>query len=91
MKLDKGFMMRTIIDETILVPIGNKVLDFRALINLTPVGVFICSELNEDRTYQAVLECIIKEYDVDEDIARQDLTEFLDQLADFKALEGWPA
>lgn len=90
MKLNDKFLVREIIDENILIPVGEGVIEFKGLANLTPVGAFICTCLQTDITFSDLIEQILDEYEVDEAEARTDAIEFLDSLAGLNAVDGWP-
>ena len=77
MKLDEGFLIRDIAGEDVLVPIGSKVIDFKGLITLTPVGGFIYRLLEDRKEQSEIVDLIISEYEIDRETAENDLTEFL--------------
>ena len=80
MKLNKNFMIRDIAGETILVPTGEVSQNFNGMITLNEVATFILENIeqcaNEDELVQKVLE----EFEIDENTARKDMLEFLNQL-----------
>lgn len=80
MKLDEGFLIRDIAGEDVLVPIGSKVIDFKGLITLTPVGGFIYRLLGDKKSQDEIVDTIIREYDVCRETAESDLAEFLVSL-----------
>ncbi len=48
--------------------------------SLEDIGVFIWNQLDGQQNLQNVLDAILEEYDVNEDEARTDLLEFIDQM-----------
>ncbi len=80
MTLDKGFLIRNIAGEDIIVPIGGKVIGFKGLMTLTPVGAFIFRQLEEGKTEDEIVAAVIAEYEIDEATARADLCEYLGRL-----------
>lgn len=86
MKLDEGFLIRNIAGEDVLVPIGSRVIDFKGLMTLTPVGAFIYRQLQEGKSEDEITSAILEEYETDERTARADLAEFLARLRELGIL-----
>ena len=80
MRIDKEFVLREIADEYIIIPIGKTVLEFNGLVTVNEVGVSIWKMLQEKETFDDIVQGILNEYDVEEEVAREDVQEFLDTL-----------
>lgn len=80
MKIDKNFVLREIAGEYIIIPTGRTALEFNGLITVNEVGMELWKMLQEDVTFDDLLNGILEEYDVDENVAREDIQEFLDRL-----------
>lgn len=80
MKLKQEFILREIAGDYILVPNGETIKDFNGLITMNEVGAFIWSKIPIAESREVLLSYIIDEYDVEEDIAKHDLDEFLKTL-----------
>lgn len=80
MKIDKNFVLREIAGEYIIIPTGRTALKFNGLITVNEVGMELWKMLQEDVTFDDLLNGILEEYDVDENAAREDIQEFLDRL-----------
>lgn len=80
MKIDKNFVLREIAGEYIIIPTGQTALEFNGLITVNEVGMELWKMLQEDVTFDDLLNGILEEYDVDENAAREDIQEFLDRL-----------
>ena len=80
MKIDKNFVLREIAGEYIIIPTGRTALEFNGLITVNEVGMELWKMLQEDVTFDDLLNGILEEYDVDENAAREDIQEFLDRL-----------
>lgn len=80
MKVDKEFILREIAGDYIIIPTGKTVLDFNGLITVNEVGVDLWKMLQEDVTLDDLVKGILSEYDVEEDVAREDIQEFLAAL-----------
>jgi len=80
MKLDEGFLIRNIAGEDVLVPIGSRVIDFKGLITISPVGGFIYRLIMEGKAEDEIIDAILEEYDIDRQTVENDVTEFLTSL-----------
>ena len=59
---------------------GKTVLEFNGLITVNEVGVSIWNMLQKEVTFDKLVQGILDEYDVEEQVAREDIREFLDKL-----------
>jgi len=80
MKLDDGFLIRNIAGEDVLVPVGSKVIDFKGLITISPVGGFIYRLLGEGKNESEIIDAVLEEYDVSRQTVENDMAEFLASL-----------
>lgn len=80
MKIDKEFVLREIAGDYIIIPTGKTALEFNGMITVNEVGVSIWNMLQEEVTFEQILQGIMEEYDVEESAAREDVREFLDKL-----------
>jgi hypothetical protein len=87
MRIKEGFLVRKIADTRIVVPIGERVIEFKGLMTLNDPGYFIWECLSDDITYPQLLSAILDEYEVDEATARTDLNEFLESARQSGVLE----
>lgn len=87
MKIKKGFILRTVAQKNIVVPIGQASVDFNGTINLNETGAFLWEHLANGCTYDELLSALLDEYDVPEDIARRDIDAFLKTARDAGIIE----
>ena len=80
MRINKEFVLREIAGDYIIIPIGATALEFHGLITVNEVGVALWKMLQEDVTMDQLVQGILAEYDVEEDVAREDIQEFLEIL-----------
>lgn len=80
MIIKKELLKREIAGETILVPVGKTVYDSHGLFALNELGSFLWDLLPEAENEDALVAAVLREYEVDEATARQDIAEFLDKL-----------
>ena len=84
------FALRQVGNESILVPIRNRVGDLDSVYVFTPVAARIWSLLDGARDVDSIIEMICSEYDVESGVVRADLGELLGSLktADLIGDEG---
>jgi hypothetical protein len=71
---------REIAGETLLVPIRGKLADMQHIFSLNPVAKYIWEHLNGELTLEDICIGLMKNFDVEEKLAEEDLHEFIDDL-----------
>lgn len=80
MKTKKGFNLRTVCGENIIVAEGLDNIDFSRIINLNESAAFLWKNIQEkDFDVDTLTSLITTEYDVDEQTARQDVVKLIDE------------
>lgn len=79
---DREFVTRRIADETIIVPVAGGVGDLDAIFTLNDVGSHIWRLIERPTTVNAIVDDLVRTFDVARERAEQDALEFLDRLAD---------
>ena len=87
MKTKKGFMLRSVADTHIVVPIGQASVDFNGLITLNETGAFLWEHLADGCSYDELLNALLSEYDVAEDEARKGIDSFLETARNAGVIE----
>lgn len=82
MEFKKEFMIRDIVGETVLIPKGQTATEFNGLISVNELGRFIWENIEKAKDEEELLTFILDEYDVERDVAKDDLDEFLQVLKD---------
>lgn len=80
MRINKEFVLREIAGDYIIIPTGATVLEFNGLITVNEVGVTLWKMLQEEVSIDQLVQGILAEYEVEEEVAREDILEFLDTL-----------
>ena len=86
MKLKKGFLLRQIAGETVVLPTGGD-LNLNMMITLNETGAFLWQHLQEETDEAALAAALLKEYAVDEAKAAASVANFVQKLRDNKFLE----
>lgn len=87
MKLKSGFVLKSVGDNHIVVPVGAQTVDFRCMITLNETGAFLWKLLEAEQTEQTLVAALLKEYEVTEERAAIDVAAFLGNLRDSALLE----
>lgn len=80
MILKKQFVKREIAGDCILVPVGQN--QFKGLITLNNIAAFIWDNYEKSSDEDDLLKKILDEYEVEKEVAKADLDEFLQMLKD---------
>ena len=87
MKVREGFVLRTVVDEHMVMPTGANIGKFGGAVVLNDVSAFIWKQLEKPISREDLLAQILGEFDVDEATASRDLDALLDQLREMELLE----
>lgn len=80
MKIKSGYIMREVAGNHVVVPTGQASLDFNGMITLNKTSAFLWKELADDKNESQLLAALLETFDVEEVIAREDISEFLAKL-----------
>ena len=80
MKIKKGFVVRAVGGENIVVPVGEMSKTFHGMINLNETGKFLWDFFTQEHTLEEGVAALLGEYDVAEDLAKADVQRFMDTL-----------
>ncbi len=83
MKLSKDFICRKICGETLLMPVGEKTREFNGIFTLTETGAFLMDEIDRGSDEEQAALNLAGIFDIDVETAKQDASEFFEQLAGF--------
>ncbi len=87
MKVKNGFILRNVAGSNIVVPTGKACMDFNGMITMNDTAAFIWNCLQQDTTEDAILSEILKEYQVEENVARQCIADVITKLQEAGCLE----
>jgi hypothetical protein len=81
MRRTDGFVTRQIDDMYLLVPIGQRVMDFNGLVELNESGAFIWGQMEGGQPAEALAQALADEFDVSLSQAQADVDAFLAKMA----------
>ena len=80
MKIKKGFELREVCGENIIVAYGRENIDFNKVISLNESAAYLWKNITAGEfTAETMAALLMKEYEVDEATARQDAQTLLDE------------
>ena len=80
MHIASNFLLKELDGQYLMIPVGKIDADFNELITVNEIGVFLWEELQEERTEEELVQRILEEYEVEEDVAREDVRDFIELL-----------
>ena len=88
MKIKKGFVLRNVVDEYIVMPTGDNIAKFEGAVVLNEVSAFIFKQLENSVSRDDLLAALLNEFEVDEATAAADLDALLRQFTDLGLMEA---
>ena len=80
MKMKHDFVLRHIVGEYVLIPMGKGALEFSGMVSTNAVGALILEKLRTNTSREEIVAAICAEFEIDEATARADVAEFLQTL-----------
>ena len=80
MKIKEGYILRQVAGNSIVIAVGEEALNFNGIITINGAGAFLWEKLSFDVTKEELLSAMLSEYDIDEETAKKDISEFLEKL-----------
>lgn len=80
MKIKDGFMLREITGQWVVVPLGERVVEFNGIMTLSESGALLWRALEKDIVEKDLVEALLKGYIIDKETAQTDVREFISTL-----------
>ena len=77
MKIKKGFVLRVVGGENVVVPVGEMSKVFHGMINLNDTGAFMWKFFSEEHTLEEAVDAMCAEYEVERERATTDVEKFM--------------
>ena len=87
MKLNNEFVLRQVADTWVVLALGSASIDFSGMLTLNESGAILWRALEHGADREMLVDALTAEYDVDRDVATQDVDAFLTKLAKAGCLE----
>ena len=86
MRVSDQFILRTVADEHLLIPVGEAAIHVKGLIALSESGALLYGKLKDGCGREELAAALTAEYDVSRDEALRDTEAFLDQMRQLQIL-----
>lgn len=86
LKVSDQFILRTIADENLLIPVGEAAIHVKGLISLSESGALLYDKLKGGCSREDLIAALTAEYEVSEDEAARDTDAFLNQMRQLNML-----
>lgn len=80
MKIKEDYILREIMGDTVLIPVGKTAVEDNSITIMTETGGFIVRQLQQGKSRDEIVEALLEEYEVTRPVAEQDCDEFIDML-----------
>ncbi len=80
MKIKKGFILRVVGGESVVVPVGEAAKNFHGMINLNETGAFLWRFFAEEHTEAEAVQALCAEYDATPEQVEGDVARFVEIL-----------
>ena len=87
MRLHGEFVMRQVMEEIVVIPVGQTALSFNGMILLNDVSKVIWECLEQETDLEQIVTAVTDAFEVSPQQARTDIMEFLDALRKMQMLE----
>jgi len=88
MRIKEDLMLRNIVGAWIVVPMGERLLEYNGMLKVNESGAFIWRLLQTDNSKEKIVEAMLEEYEIDEETATHEVDAFIKTLTDAYVLEG---
>lgn len=80
MKIKDGFILRQIVGSWVVIPLGQRVVEFNGLMTLNESGALLWKRLETGAEMCELVKAITDEYSIDAETAERDIKEMLDKI-----------
>ena len=87
MKAKEGFVLRNIVGEHILMPVGDNIGKFKGTVLLNEVSAFIWEKMQSPISREELLKAILDQFEVEESVAAADLDALLAKFEELDVIE----
>ena len=88
MKINENFVLREVAGSWVVIPIGEKSVDFNGMMNLNESGVLLWRELEKGAEKEELVSALTAEYEVSAKEAAEDIDAFVEVLKKAGCLEA---
>lgn len=86
MKQNPDFILRSVADTKLLVPVGAAAVQFAGMVTVNDTSAWLWEQLRTEQTPETLVSAMLTRYDVDEETARRDVEQFVASLTEIGAI-----
>jgi len=87
MKLKPDFVLRQVVDNWVVLPVGQESVSFNGMLTLNESGALLWRALEQGGDRETLADALLEEYEVERAVALADVDEFLAKLKKSGCLE----
>ena len=87
MRIKKGYLLRLVGNQNVVVAIGEESLKFNGMLRLNHTATYMWELLIEGSSEEELINAIHDRYDADIDTIKKDVTQFIVKLQEAKVIE----
>ena len=87
MKIKQGFILRELLDQWVVMPVGQMATDYQYMIALNETGAGLWKQLASHVSADQLVDWMCGEYEVERELARTDVNVFLKSAREKGVLE----
>lgn len=80
MRQNPDFILRTVADSLVLVPVGEATTRFPGMLRMNESSAFLWEQLVQEQTEETLTQALLEKYEVDTETAREDVRRLLKTL-----------
>ena len=88
MKIKEGYILRQVAGSSIIVAVGDEAVNFDGIKTLNETGAFLWKQIEQGMDEENIVKALMDEYEVDEEIAKNDVGEFVKLLINNGLIEN---
>ena len=88
MKIKNGFMLREVAGQWVVIPLGERVVEFNGIMTLSESGALLWKVLEKEVLEEELVQAVLMEYSIDKETATSDVLEFTTRLREKGLIES---
>jgi hypothetical protein len=86
MKIKDGYILKEVAGSNVIVPVSNPY--FNAVMSVNDTGALIFQKLLNDTDFNALVDAVLEEYEIDRETAEQDVKAYVNALDKAGLIDG---
>ena len=86
MKRNPNYILRSVADTRLLVPVGAAAVQFAGMVTVNDTSAYLWELLEGEQTLESLTAALCERYDIDEETARRDVEKVISSLTEIGAI-----